>query len=68
MWGIAWHMQDLHESGVSHRNLKASNILLPTSFLVLINKFITVADFECSIGVLGTGFWRAPKIYLAQEK
>lgn len=23
---------------------------------------ITVADFECSIGVVGTGYWRAPEI------
>ena len=23
---------------------------------------ITITDFECSIGVMGTGFWRAPEI------
>jgi len=69
MLRIAEEMFNLHESGVPHRDLKASNILLQHNFRVGNNHFffvnhirIVVADFECSIGVLGTGFWKVPKI------
>jgi len=35
---------------------KASNVLIASNMVCLL------ADFECSIGVVGTGFWRVPKI------
>ncbi|KAG0586750.1 hypothetical protein KC19_2G114200 [Ceratodon purpureus] len=56
---IAKGMQWLHEHNIVHRDLKASNIL------VCRNGGIFVADFECSIGVIGIGFWRAPEILQA---
>ncbi|KAG0609943.1 hypothetical protein M758_7G026200 [Ceratodon purpureus] len=68
----AMDMEILHEKhDIIHRDIKASNVLVFTSstkmarFLeqdeeIVINAH--VADFECSLGVVGTGFWRAPEI------
>ncbi|KAG0587267.1 hypothetical protein KC19_2G153100 [Ceratodon purpureus] len=54
--GVEW----LHNRNIVHRDLKASNVLHTR----ISNDFI-VADFECSVGVVGTGFWRAPEILQA---
>jgi hypothetical protein len=64
MLRIAEDMRDLHQQlGIIHRDLKASNVLVPCSHKTTsFGSVVTVADFECSIGVIGTGFWRAPEI------
>lgn len=54
--GMAW----LHDRNIVHRDLKASNILVRRTKDGSYNTFI--ADYECSIGVVGTGFWRAPEV------
>ncbi|KAG0627583.1 hypothetical protein M758_2G212800 [Ceratodon purpureus] len=57
---IALGMSWLHSRDIVHRDLKASN--------VLVNVYddgkywCFVADYECSIGVVGTGPFRAPEI------
>ncbi|KAG0586026.1 hypothetical protein KC19_2G057600 [Ceratodon purpureus] len=58
MYRIAKGMHWLHEHNIVHRDLKAPNILCKEGW-------VFVADFECSIGVIGTGFWRAPEILQA---
>ncbi|KAG0586745.1 hypothetical protein KC19_2G113700 [Ceratodon purpureus] len=58
MYKIAKGMHWLHEHNIVHRDLKSSNVLYRKGG-------IYVADFECSIGVIGTGFWRAPEILQA---
>ncbi|KAG0585021.1 hypothetical protein KC19_3G251500 [Ceratodon purpureus] len=59
MYQIARGMEWLHEHNIVHRDLKASNVLVSRKGAVY------VADFECSIGVVGTRFWRAPEILQA---
>lgn len=77
MLEIARGMRGLHKDGIIHRDLKASNVLIETNSVStedLIASFepsrrhlftCSVADFECSVGIVGTGFWRAPEILLA---
>ncbi|KAG0625372.1 hypothetical protein M758_2G049600 [Ceratodon purpureus] len=57
---IALGMSWLHRFNIVHRDLKASNVLCykdSTDYIV--------SDYECSIGVIGTGFFRAPEIVQA---
>jgi serine/threonine protein kinase len=61
MYRIALGMDWLHSLNIVHRDLKASNVLMRKDG----NWASFVADFECSIGVVGTGFWRAPEILQA---
>ncbi|KAG0598894.1 hypothetical protein M758_12G109700 [Ceratodon purpureus] len=64
MYRVAQGMNQLHSYGIVHRDLKASNVLVNPSpdgkDLACV-----VADFESSVGVVGTGFWRAPEILQA---
>lgn len=73
MWQIAKGMQGLHSRDIPHRDLKAANVLIqkPSRFMkefdpVRAENFTCkLADFECSVGVVGTGFWRAPEVLQA---
>jgi hypothetical protein len=60
MYRIALGMDWLHSHDIVHRDLKASNVLVMKE-----KNWTFVADFECSVGVVGTGFWRAPEILQA---
>ncbi|KAG0599837.1 hypothetical protein M758_12G182200 [Ceratodon purpureus] len=68
MYKIAKDMSQLHEEyGILHKDLKAANVLLSLleddKVLGIGDEVcVVVADFECSMGVVGTGFWRAPEI------
>lgn len=68
---IARGMQQLHKNKIVHRDLKASNVLIvrykdyrgTTNFTPANDNFhCAVADYECSRGIVGTGYWRAPEI------
>jgi serine/threonine protein kinase len=67
LWQIARGMVTLHDNNILHRDLKASNVLLNIYSHGLFPEYpdCYVADFECSNGVVGTGFWRAPEILRA---
>lgn len=65
---VALGMQELHINNIIHRDLKASNVLIrgDGTFDPVEGKiWCNVADFECSPGVVGTGYWRAPEILQA---
>lgn len=64
---IARDMDALHTKyDILHRDLKASNILLWSlgEGLPCDNPHVkaNVVDYECSMGVVGSRFWRAPEI------
>ncbi|KAG0627619.1 hypothetical protein M758_2G215900 [Ceratodon purpureus] len=60
MFEIALGMSWLQSRGIVHRDLKASNVLIQVHDDGSLQCF--VADYECSIGVVGTGLFRAPEI------
>ncbi|KAG0617898.1 hypothetical protein M758_4G023200 [Ceratodon purpureus] len=66
MLKIACDMLLLHTINVLHRDLKTSNILCNDFNVDQIGRTrritMHLADYESSIGVSGTGFWRAPEI------
>ncbi|KAG0603307.1 hypothetical protein M758_10G083200 [Ceratodon purpureus] len=65
MYQIALGVEWLHNCGIIHRDLKASNVLVYKSKSGWPKWQCFVADYECSIGVVGTGFFRAPEILQA---
>jgi serine/threonine protein kinase len=60
---LAKAMAELHELGLLHRDLKAANVLCNCKD-GLVDE-LSIADFESSVGVIGTRFWRAPEILKA---
>lgn len=69
MGQIARGMYTLHKSNILHRDLKAANVLVAQFSSGNHREYpdCYVADFEFSIGVLGTGFWRAPEVLRALQ-
>ena len=72
LFQIAEGMAELHKDKIIQRDLKAANVLicnLTAKPFDSINGFIAcdVADYECSVGVVGTGYWRAPEILRAVQ-
>ncbi|KAG0603160.1 hypothetical protein M758_10G070700 [Ceratodon purpureus] len=65
MYDIALGVEWLHNRDIIHRDLKASNVLVAEFKSGWPKWQCFVADYECSIGVVGTGFFRAPEILLA---
>jgi serine/threonine protein kinase len=63
-------LSSLHEAGVVHRDVKASNLLIDgeEDLESAYYNFPHLMDFECSLGVVGTGFWRAPQILKQLQK
>lgn len=60
--GLNWsHIRD-----IVHRDLKASTVLV-TRKVTQGQKFCLyyISDFECSVGVVGTGLFRAPEVLQA---
>jgi serine/threonine protein kinase len=66
---IAVGMASLHKLGILHRDLKAANVLVAREGFGEYSRNggprVIVADFESSVGTVGTGFWRAPEVLLA---
>ena len=61
--GMDW----LHRRDIIHRDLKASTILINTDCCTEEAFQCFVADFECSVGVVGTTSWRAPETLQASK-
>ncbi|KAG0615550.1 hypothetical protein M758_5G050000 [Ceratodon purpureus] len=66
MYEIACGVDWLHRHDIVHRDLKAANVLVSKGTDDKLNCF--VADYECSVGVCGTTFFRAPEIFRAQTQ
>lgn len=68
MLEIACGMKILHSKNTFHRDLKASNILVWSrgdGDGDAQQLYCAVADYECSLRVKGTTFWRAPEVLQA---
>jgi serine/threonine protein kinase len=70
LWVVAIGMNKLHECGIIHKDLKASNVLVgPVTFGCTNNwmwKDVKLGDYESSDSVVGgTGFFRAPEVLRA---
>ena len=65
IYEVALGMDWLHEHNIVHRDLKASNVLVRED---IDWNYCFVADYECSVGTLGTGFHRAPEILQALKE
>lgn len=68
---IATDMRKLHTKyQIVHRDLKTSNVLLwsvgeelPTGVQAHVGPYVQAhGDYECSVGVVDSGFWRSPEI------
>ncbi|KAG0603244.1 hypothetical protein M758_10G078300 [Ceratodon purpureus] len=68
MYHIALGVEWLHNRDIIHRDLKASNVLVEEQKSTLPKWLCFVADYECSVGVVGTGFFRAPEILQALKE
>ena len=69
--GASFDLQKMHEAGVLHRDVKASNVLLHRRVFAYRPRFTYVSiviDYECLMGLRGTGFWRAPEILEQLQK
>jgi serine/threonine protein kinase len=66
MHGVALGMDWLHSHDIVLRDLKAANVLITEDRHGKYHCFI--CDYETSIGVVGTGFWRAPEILQAWKE
>ena len=65
MYEVALGVEWLHNHNIVHRDLKASNVLVREYEGVRSKWVPLVADYECSVGVVGTGFFRAPEVLQA---
>ncbi|KAG0587194.1 hypothetical protein KC19_2G147400 [Ceratodon purpureus] len=65
MYLIALGVEWLHNRDIIHRDLKASNVLVYEFQSGWPKWQCFVADYECSVGVVGTAFFRAPEILQA---
>jgi serine/threonine protein kinase len=65
MYQVALGMDWLHSHNIVHRDLKASNVLVKEIKDCTPKYNCFVADYECSVGVEGTGFFRALEILQA---
>jgi serine/threonine protein kinase len=65
MYHISKGMRGLQFMGVLHRDLKAANVLISMKDgdpRYSEDYYCDVADYESSMLVQGTGFWRAPEV------
>ena len=65
MYHVALEMDWLHSHNIVHRDLKASNVLVNKFKIGTLKYNCHVADYECSVGVIGIGFFKAPEILQA---
>ena len=65
MCGVALGVNWLHSCGIVHRNLKASNVFVQKSKSNWLKWICHVANHECSIGIVGMGFFRGSKLLQA---